>query len=67
MLAILFANLIAPLIDYAVVKANVRRRLRRQSARGQGAFASKNAPAPSPGGDVAVARVAAKADPEPGE
>jgi len=67
MLAILFANLIAPLIDYGVVKANVRRRLRRQSARGQDASASANAPAPSPGGDVAVARVAGKADPEPGE
>lgn len=29
MLAILFANLIAPLIDYGVVQANVRRRLKR--------------------------------------
>jgi Na+-transporting NADH:ubiquinone oxidoreductase subunit B len=30
MLAILFANIFAPLIDYFVVKANVRRRLKRQ-------------------------------------
>lgn len=30
MLAILFANIFAPLIDHAVVKANVRRRLKRQ-------------------------------------
>jgi Na+-transporting NADH:ubiquinone oxidoreductase subunit B len=29
MLAILFANLFAPLIDYAVVRANVKRRLAR--------------------------------------
>ncbi|NND89937.1 MAG: NADH:ubiquinone reductase (Na(+)-transporting) subunit B, partial [Granulosicoccus sp.] len=29
MLAILFANLIAPLIDYGVIQANVRRRVRR--------------------------------------
>ncbi|ASJ73861.1 NADH:ubiquinone reductase (Na(+)-transporting) subunit B [Granulosicoccus antarcticus] len=29
MLAILFANLVAPLIDYGVVQANVRRRVRR--------------------------------------
>jgi len=29
MLAILFANLVAPLIDYGVVQANVKRRLRR--------------------------------------
>ena len=29
MLAILFANLCAPLIDYAVVRVNVRRRMRR--------------------------------------
>lgn len=32
MLAILFANLIAPLIDYGVVQVNVRRRLRRSGA-----------------------------------
>jgi len=32
MLAILFANLIAPLIDYGVVQANVRRRMRRSGA-----------------------------------
>jgi Na+-transporting NADH:ubiquinone oxidoreductase subunit B len=32
MLAILFANLIAPLIDYGVVQFNVRRRLRRTGA-----------------------------------
>ncbi|MCW8846422.1 MAG: NADH:ubiquinone reductase (Na(+)-transporting) subunit B [Gammaproteobacteria bacterium] len=30
MLAILFANLVAPLIDYGVVKANIRRRRRRE-------------------------------------
>ena len=29
MLAILFANLVAPLIDYGVVQANIRRRMRR--------------------------------------
>jgi Na+-transporting NADH:ubiquinone oxidoreductase subunit B len=29
MLAILFANIFAPVIDYAVVRANVRRRERR--------------------------------------
>jgi len=29
MLAILFANLFAPLIDWAVVRANVKRRLAR--------------------------------------
>ena len=29
MLAILFMNVFAPLIDYYVVKANIRRRLRR--------------------------------------
>lgn len=32
MLAILFANLIAPLIDYGVIQVNVRRRLRRNGA-----------------------------------
>ncbi len=32
MLAILFANLVAPLIDYGVVQANVRRRMRRAGA-----------------------------------
>lgn len=32
MLAILFANLVAPLIDYGVVQANVRRRVRRMGA-----------------------------------
>lgn len=32
MLAILFANLVAPLIDYGVVQANVRRRMRRMGA-----------------------------------
>ena len=32
MLAILFANIVAPLIDYGVVQANVRRRLRRSGA-----------------------------------
>ncbi len=32
MLAILFANLIAPLIDYGVVQANVRRRIKRSGA-----------------------------------
>lgn len=32
MLAILFANIFAPLIDHFVVQANVRRRLKRQSA-----------------------------------
>jgi Na+-transporting NADH:ubiquinone oxidoreductase subunit B len=31
MLAILFANLTAPLIDYVVVRANIRRRLRRNA------------------------------------
>ena len=29
MLAILFANIFSPVIDYAVVRANVRRRLKR--------------------------------------
>jgi len=29
MLAILFANLFAPLIDYSVVRANIKRRLAR--------------------------------------
>jgi Na+-transporting NADH:ubiquinone oxidoreductase subunit B len=29
MLTILFANVFAPLIDYAVVQLNIRRRLRR--------------------------------------
>lgn len=32
MLAILFANMFAPLIDYAVMKANIKRRLQRQAA-----------------------------------
>lgn len=32
MLAILFANMIAPLMDYAVMKANISRRLKRQAA-----------------------------------
>lgn len=32
MLAILFANLIAPLIDYGVIQVNVRRRMRRNGA-----------------------------------
>jgi Na+-transporting NADH:ubiquinone oxidoreductase subunit B len=32
MLAILFANLVAPLIDYGVVQANVKRRLARTAA-----------------------------------
>lgn len=32
MLAILFANIVAPLIDYGVVQANVRRRIRRAGA-----------------------------------
>ncbi len=32
MLAILFANLMAPLIDYLVVKANIKRRLRRNES-----------------------------------
>ena len=31
MLAILFANMIAPLMDYAVMKANIKRRLQRQA------------------------------------
>jgi len=31
MLAILFANLFAPLIDYFVIQANVRRRARRRA------------------------------------
>ena len=31
-LAILFANLVAPLIDYGVVQANIRRRMRRAGA-----------------------------------
>jgi len=34
MLAILFANLFAPLIDYAVVRVNVRRRMKRQRQAG---------------------------------
>lgn len=32
MLAILFANMFAPLIDYGVMKANIKRRLKRQAA-----------------------------------
>jgi Na+-transporting NADH:ubiquinone oxidoreductase subunit B len=36
MLAILFANLFAPLIDYFVMQANVRRRKRRLAAAGAG-------------------------------
>ncbi len=32
MLAILFANLVAPLIDYVVVQANIKRRLRRDDS-----------------------------------
>lgn len=32
MLAILFANLMAPLIDYVVVRANIKRRLRRNAS-----------------------------------
>jgi Na+-transporting NADH:ubiquinone oxidoreductase subunit B len=32
MLAILFANMFAPLMDYAVMKANIKRRLKRQAA-----------------------------------
>ncbi len=32
MLAILFANIVAPLIDYGVVQANIRRRMRRVGA-----------------------------------
>ena len=32
MLAILFGNVFAPLIDYFVVQANVRRRVARQAA-----------------------------------
>ncbi len=32
MLAILFANIFAPLIDHFVVQANVKRRLKRQAA-----------------------------------
>ncbi len=32
MLAILFANLVAPLIDYGVIQANIRRRMRRTGA-----------------------------------
>jgi Na+-transporting NADH:ubiquinone oxidoreductase subunit B len=32
MLAILFANLVAPLIDYGVIQANIRRRVRRTGA-----------------------------------
>jgi Na+-transporting NADH:ubiquinone oxidoreductase subunit B len=31
MLAILFGNLFAPLIDYGVMKANIRRRVRRNA------------------------------------
>jgi Na+-transporting NADH:ubiquinone oxidoreductase subunit B len=35
MLVILFMNVLAPLIDYPIVKANINRRLsRRQSGRG---------------------------------
>lgn len=33
MLAILFANLMAPLIDYTVIRANIRRRLKRSAGR----------------------------------
>ncbi|WP_211207036.1 NADH:ubiquinone reductase (Na(+)-transporting) subunit B [Thiothrix nivea] len=36
MLAILFANIFAPLIDYAVIKANIKRRLQRQATVGEG-------------------------------
>ena len=32
MLAILFANLFAPLIDYVVVDSNIKRRLRRSAS-----------------------------------
>lgn len=32
MLAILFANMFAPLMDYSVMKANIKRRLKRQAA-----------------------------------
>ena len=32
MLAILFANMFAPLMDYGVMKANIKRRLKRQAA-----------------------------------
>jgi Na+-transporting NADH:ubiquinone oxidoreductase subunit B len=32
MLAILFANMIAPLMDYVVMKVNIQRRLKRQKA-----------------------------------
>ncbi|MBU0653792.1 MAG: NADH:ubiquinone reductase (Na(+)-transporting) subunit B [Gammaproteobacteria bacterium] len=32
MLAILFANMFAPLMDYAVMKSNIKRRLKRQAA-----------------------------------
>jgi Na+-transporting NADH:ubiquinone oxidoreductase subunit B len=35
MLAILFANMFAPLMDYAVMKANIKRRLKRQAAAGE--------------------------------
>jgi Na+-transporting NADH:ubiquinone oxidoreductase subunit B len=34
MLAILFANLFAPLIDYAVVRVNIRRRMKRNREEG---------------------------------
>ncbi|MBK8453107.1 MAG: NADH:ubiquinone reductase (Na(+)-transporting) subunit B [Thiofilum sp.] len=34
MLAILFANMIAPLMDYAVMKANIKRRLSREQSKG---------------------------------
>lgn len=35
MLAILFANMFAPLIDYGVMKANIKRRLQRQTVKGE--------------------------------
>ena len=48
MLAILFANLIAPLIDYGVVQANIRRRLRRQQKAAGGKEATVHQEAGSP-------------------
>ena len=36
MLAILFGNVFAPLIDYGVIQANMRRRVARQAAAAHG-------------------------------
>lgn len=67
MLAILFANLIAPLIDYGVVRANVRRRAKKREARGRRVRDGTDERERAPSGEAAIARTGGDVDPEPAE